>query len=76
MDYGRRERYIGVVLRIGTPALLAPTFYAPSHRYRRLAVGSYGFGHTNLRQPGDLRGTVVGRQGRFRVPTPPAGGEA
>jgi len=45
----------------------AATFYAPSHRYRRLAFGSYGFGHTNVRQPGDLRGTVIGRQGRFRA---------
>ena len=29
--------------------------------------GSYGFGHTTLREPGDLRGTVVGRKGRYRV---------
>ena len=42
-------------------------FYAPSQRYRRLAFGSYGFGHTTVREPGDLRGTVVGKKGRFRV---------
>ena len=42
-------------------------FYAPSHRYRRLAFGFYGFGHTTVREPGDLRGTVVGKKGRFRV---------
>jgi len=47
------------------PAALS--FYAPSHKYRRLAFGSYGFGHTNLRHPGDLRGTPVGIKGRFRV---------
>jgi hypothetical protein len=41
--------------------------YAPAHKYRRLAFGSYGFGHTNLREPGDLRGTVIGRKGRYRV---------
>ncbi|CAA9440970.1 MAG: hypothetical protein AVDCRST_MAG03-4043 [uncultured Rubrobacteraceae bacterium] len=43
-------------------------FHAPRHRYRRLAFGSYGFGHTNLRQPGDLRGTAAGIKGRFRIP--------
>jgi hypothetical protein len=42
-------------------------FYAPSHRYRRLAFGSYGFGHTTMREPGDLRGTVIGKKGRYRV---------
>jgi hypothetical protein len=41
--------------------------YAPSHRYRRLAFGSYGFGHTTMREPGDLRGTVIGKKGRYRV---------
>jgi hypothetical protein len=41
--------------------------YALSHRYRRLAFGSYGFGHTTMREPGDLRGTVIGKKGRYRV---------
>jgi hypothetical protein len=27
----------------------------------------YGFGHTARRQPGDVRGTVIGRKGRFRI---------
>lgn len=76
MDFGTPEGYICIVLNIGTPAPFAPTFYAPSYRYTRLAAGSYGFGHTNVRQPGDLRGTVVGKKGRFRVLTRRAGGEA
>jgi hypothetical protein len=42
------------------------SFYAPSFRLKRLAWSGYGFGHTTPRHPGDLRGTVVGRQGRFR----------
>ncbi len=49
--------------------------YAPSTRYEHLAHSSYGFGHTNLRQPGDLRGTAVGIKGRFRRPVV-KGGEA
>jgi hypothetical protein len=40
--------------------------YAPSLRLKLLAWSGYGFGHTARREPGDLRGTVVGRQGRFR----------
>ena len=40
--------------------------YAPSFRLKRLAWGGYGFGHTTRREPGDLRGSVVGRKGRFR----------
>ena len=43
------------------------SFYAPSFRLKQLAWGCYGFGHTLRREPGDLRGTVVGRKGRFRV---------
>jgi len=42
------------------------TCYAPSTRYEHLARSSYGVGHTAWRQPGDMRGTVVGKQGRFR----------
>jgi len=42
------------------------SLYAPSFKYKRVARGGYGFGHTTLRHPGDVRGTVVGRKGRFR----------
>jgi hypothetical protein len=52
---------------IGRFARSLRVFYAPSQRYRRLAFGSYGFGHTTVREPGDMRGTVVGKKGRFRV---------
>jgi hypothetical protein len=43
------------------------TQYAPSSRNKRLAWTGYGFGHTAPRQPGDVRGTVIGRKGRFRM---------
>ena len=42
------------------------SFYAPSFRLGRLACGWYGVGHTAWRKPGDMRGTVVGKKGRFR----------
>jgi len=42
------------------------SIYAPSFRYKRLAWSGYGFGHTSRREPGDVRGTVVGKRGRFR----------
>jgi hypothetical protein len=42
------------------------SIYAPSFRLKQLAWGGYGFGHTSRREPGDMRGTVVGRKGRFR----------
>ena len=42
------------------------SFYAPSFRLKRLAWSGYGFGHTARREPGDLRGTVIGKKGRFR----------
>jgi hypothetical protein len=42
------------------------SFYAPSFRLKRLAWSGYGFGHTSPREPSDLRGTVVGKKGRFR----------
>ena len=41
------------------------SFYAPSFRLSRLACGWYGVGHTAWRKPGDMRGTVVGKKGRF-----------
>jgi len=44
----------------------APSFYAPSFRLKRLAHSHYGFGHTSLREPGDMRGTAIGKKGRFR----------
>ena len=46
----------------------APTFYAPSFRLKRLSYGRYGFGHTSMREPGDVRGTAIGRKGRFKGP--------
>jgi hypothetical protein len=42
------------------------SIYAPSFRLKQLAWGGYGFGHTCRRESGALRGTVVGRRGRFR----------
>jgi hypothetical protein len=42
--------------------------YAPSFKLSKLASGWYGVGHTAWRKPGDMRGTVVGRKGRFRGP--------
>jgi hypothetical protein len=42
------------------------SIYAPSIRLKQLEWGGYGFGHTARREPGDVRGTVVGRKGRFR----------
>jgi hypothetical protein len=50
----------------GNPSRRDLSFYAPSFRLKQLAWGGYGFGHTARREPGDLRGTVVGRKGRFR----------
>jgi hypothetical protein len=52
------------------------SLYAPSFRLKRLAWGGYGFGHTSRREPGDLRGTVVGRKGRFRDLPTKRGGNA
>jgi hypothetical protein len=31
------------------------------------ACGYYGVGHTAWRHPGDMRGTVVGKKGRFKL---------
>jgi hypothetical protein len=47
---------------------MLPSFYAPSIRLKRLAYSRYGVGHTAWRQPGDMRGTVVGKHGRFKAP--------
>jgi len=52
------------------------SFYAPSFRLKQLAWGGYGFGHTSRREPGDVRGTVVGRKGRFRDLLTKRGGDA
>ncbi len=46
----------------------ARKFYAPSIRLSKLACGQYGVGHTAWRQPGNMRGTVVGKKGRFWDP--------
>ena len=49
--------------------------YAPSFRLKQLAWSGYGFGHTSPREPSDLRGTVVGKKGRFRCPSTHQGGD-
>jgi hypothetical protein len=49
--------------------------YAPSTKYEHLARSSYGVGHTAWRQPGDMRGTVVGKKGRFRFLLADEGGD-
>jgi len=59
----------------GTSLRVLPSSFAPSYKYRRLALGSYGFGHTTRREPGDLRGTVIGKKGRYRL-THARGGDA
>jgi hypothetical protein len=55
-------------LYIESDALRRPSFYAPSVRLSKLACGWYGVGHTAWRKPGDMRGTVVGKKGRFWDP--------
>ena len=52
---------------IGRNMPATPSFYAPSLALSRYASGYYGVGHTAWRQPGDMRGTVVGKQGRFKL---------
>lgn len=49
--------------------------YAPSLRVERFACGWYGVGHTSRRHPGEMRGTVIGRQGRYRGLGAGSGGE-
>jgi hypothetical protein len=44
------------------------SFYSPSHALKRFARGWYGVGHTNRRQPGDMRGPWWGRRGGSRIP--------
>lgn len=51
------------------------SFYAPSYRLKQLAWSGYGFGHTSRRQPGDVRGTVTGKKGRFRCLHTTRGGD-
>jgi hypothetical protein len=46
----------------------ACSLYAPSPRLSKLACGWYGVGHTAWRRPGNMRGTVVGKKGRFWIP--------
>jgi hypothetical protein len=52
------------------------SFYAPSFRLKRLAWSGYGFGHTARREPGDVRGTAIGKKGRFRGLGTATGGDA
>jgi hypothetical protein len=59
--------------RVGSGMIAS--FYSPSHALKRFARGWYGVGHTNRRQPGDMRGTVVGRKGRFKDPRRERGGD-
>jgi len=74
---GRPGYLLGAMLDTSATETIrrAVVCYAPSIRYEHLAHSSYGFGHTNMRQPGDLRGTAVGIKGRFRIPVA-KGGEA
>ena len=53
-------------MRWGEKLAMGLSYYAPSFRLKRLEWSGYGFGHTAPREPGDLRGTVVGKKGRFR----------
>ena len=48
----------------------ASSFYASASALNRYMCGWYGIGHTNRRHPGDMRGTVIGKQGRFKGPFP------
>jgi hypothetical protein len=54
---------------------VAPSFYTPYFKLRRFSWGWYGVGHTDLRRPGDMRGTVVGKKGRFKSPQRARGGD-
>lgn len=47
---------------------LVRTLYCePSARNRCFDYSSYGIGHTAWREPGDTRGTAVGKKGRWRA---------
>jgi hypothetical protein len=54
---------------------VVPSFYAPSSALRRFSWGWYGVGHTAWRHPGNMRGTVVGKKGRFKGPQHTRGGD-
>ena len=56
------------MLCVGSNTVIIPSFYAPSCALRRFACGWYGVGHTTWRQSGEMRGTVVGKKGRFKGP--------
>ena len=56
------------------PLEMGLSFYAPSLRLKQLAWSGYGSGTRRRREPGDMRGTVVGRQGRFRESVDTEGG--
>ena len=49
---------------LGSHIWNALSSYAPSFRLKRLAHSHYGFGHTSVREPGDVRGTAIGKKGR------------
>jgi hypothetical protein len=55
--------------------VVARTFYAPSFALSGNVCGYYGVGHTAWRQPGDMRGTVVGKKGRFKAFCEQRGGD-
>jgi hypothetical protein len=61
-------------LGVKPDARVASSLYAPSIALRRFAYGWYGVGHTAQREPGNLRGTVVGKKGRFRSAQYKSGG--
>jgi hypothetical protein len=65
--FSRPNRYITGVPCIGWNNPANPSIYAPSFALSRYSCGYYGVGHTAWRQPGDMRGTVVGKQGRFKL---------
>lgn len=54
---------------------LTPSPYPPSLRVERFACGWYGVGHTARRHPGDMRGTVIGKKGRFKGYVTTIGGD-
>jgi hypothetical protein len=65
-----------IELGIKRETRLTPSFYAPSPALSRWACGWYGVGHTTRREPGDMRGTVVGKKGRFKGLLHTRGGDA
>jgi hypothetical protein len=65
-----------IELGIKRDTRVAPAFYAPCPALSKLACGQYGVGHTARREPGDMRGTVVGKKGRFKGLQHTRGGDA